>query len=179
MSSFAAVKARDGVGGHPYRHFDTLPFGLGVLRERRVVYANPALLGLTGYGPEQVLGRAFTELLSPEEVPLITERQLRRLRGEPAPDTYEVTLRTAGGDRRVELSVSVSGADTLMLVRDITARVERRQVLQRMATLGTSLPTIHSEEEVLGRVFEGLAELELSYGYLVPDGERVWLGHAF
>jgi signal transduction histidine kinase len=32
---------------------------------------------------------------------------------------------------------------------------------------------------VLRRVFEGLAELELSYGYLVPDAERVWLGHAF
>jgi signal transduction histidine kinase len=48
-----------------------------------------------------------------------------------------------------------------------------------MASLGASLPGIHSEEEVLRRVFEGLAELELSYGYLVPEGECVWLGHAF
>ncbi len=179
MSFFTPVTARDGVGGHPYRHFDTLPFCLGVVRERRMVYANPALLGLIGRGPEQVLGRPFAELLAQEEVPLVSERQLRRLSGEPAPDTYEVTLSTAGGERRVELSVSVSGADTLMLLRDITARVERRQVLRRLATLGASLPSIHSEEEVLGRVFEGLAELELSYGYLVPDGERVWLGHAF
>ena len=79
----------------------------------------------------------------------------------------------------LELSISMNGPDTWMLVRDLSSRVVHRQLLQRVATLGASLPGLHDEEEVLRRVFEGLAEQELSYGYLVPDGERVWLGHAF
>ena len=168
----------DGPGGSPYQHLETLPFALGIVRDARLIYANGALLALIGLPREEILGDAF-ELLSASQAPLLAERYARRRRGEPVPDTYETVLRTAQGERRVELSVSLQGEDTLLLVRDLSGRMAHRQLLQRVATLGASLPGIHSEEEVLRRVFEGLAELELSYGYLVPDAERVWLGHAF
>jgi PAS domain S-box-containing protein len=155
-----------------------MPFALGIVRDTRFVYVNAALLTLLGLPREEVLGCSF-ELLSAQQVPLLAERYARRQRGEPVPDSYETVLRTAQGERRVELTVSRSGEDTVLMLRDVSVRVAHRQLLQRMATLGASLPGIHSEEEVLRRVFEGLAELELSYGYLVPEAERVWLGHAF
>lgn len=174
----APVTTHDGPGGSPYQHLETLPFALAIVRDARIVYANTALLALLGLPREELLGASF-ELLSAHHAPLLAERYARRRRGEPVPDTYETVIRTAQGERRVELTVSLSGEDTVVLMRDLSGRVAHRQLLQRVATLGASLPGIHSEEEVLRRVFEGLAELELSYGYLVPDAERVWLGHAF
>ncbi len=172
------MTTRDGPGGSPYQHLETLPFALGIVRGAQLLYANAALLALIGLPREEILGDAF-ELVSAKQAPLLAERYARRQRGEPVPDTYETVLRTAWGERRVELSVSFQGKDAVVLVRDLAGRMAHRQLLQRVATLGASLPGIHSEEEVLRRVFEGLAELELSYGYLVPDAERVWLGHAF
>lgn len=168
----------DGPGGAPYQHLETLPFALAVIHDSRIVHANAALRELLGFPREEVVGRLF-ELFSPQQQPFLAERHARRLRGEPVPDSYETVMRTARGERRVELSISMRGPETWVLVRDLSGRVVHRQLLQRLASLGASLPGLPDEEEVLRRVFEGLAELELSYGYLVPDGERVWLGHAF
>ncbi|WP_395837215.1 ATP-binding protein [Archangium violaceum] len=173
------VTMLDGLGGAPYQHLETLPFALAVIRDGLIVYANPALLALVGRSREEVVGGTSFSMLSTDQQHLVAERRASRLRGDPVPDTYETVMRTATGERRVELSISLTGPETWVLVRDLSMRVANRQLLQRVATLGASLPGIHSEEEVLRRVFEGLAELELSYGYLVPDGERVWLGHAF
>jgi PAS domain S-box-containing protein len=172
------VTTPDGPRGAPYQHLETLPFALAVVRDSRIVHANTALLELLGLSREEVVGEVFA-ILSAQQQPLIAERYARRLRGEPVSDTYETVIRTPQGERRVELSISGRGPDLMVMVRDLTSRVVHRQLLQRMATLGASLPGLHTEEEVLRRVFEGLAELELSYGYLVPDAERVWLGHAF
>ncbi|MFE8604735.1 ATP-binding protein [Archangium violaceum] len=165
-------------GGAPYQHLDTLPFALAVVRNRSIVHANTALLELLGFPREEVVGKLF-ELFSPQQQAFLSERHTRRRLGEPVPDTYETVMRTSTGERRVELSISMKGPETWMRVRDLSGRVVHRQLLQRVATLGASLPGLHDEGEVLSRVFQGLAELELSYGYLVPDTERVWLGHAF
>jgi PAS domain S-box-containing protein len=172
------VTTPDGAGGAPYQHLDTLPFALAVVCNRSIVHANTALLELLGFPREEVVGKLF-ELFSSQQQAFLAERHTRRRQGEPVPDTYETVMRTATGERRVELSISMKGPETWMLVRDLSSRVVHRQLLQRVATLGASLPGLPDEGEVLSHVFQGLAELELSYGYLVPDGERVWLGHAF
>ncbi|HEX8440944.1 ATP-binding protein [Archangium sp.] len=169
----------DGAGGAPYHHFETLPFALCVIRDSLVVYANAAFLGLVGQPREEVIGKSYVPLLSAQQAPFIVERHARRRRGERVPESYEAVLCTSTGERRVEFTIALSGPDTVVLVRDLSGRLAHRQLLQRMASLGASLPGIHAEDEVLRRVFEGLAELELSYGYLVPDGDKVWLGHAF
>ncbi|WP_395853861.1 ATP-binding protein [Cystobacter fuscus] len=164
--------------GGTYDHLDALPYAMVVVRDSHIIHANPAFCSLMGYSREQVEG-ACIEQFSTHHAPLMTERHQRRMRGERVPELYETSLRTARGELRVELNVSVSGPDVLVLVRDLSDRLLQRQVLQRMATLGASLPGIHSEQEVLHRVFEGLAALGLSHGYLVPEGDRVRLAHAF
>ncbi|MFY0583359.1 PAS domain S-box protein [Cystobacter fuscus] len=157
---------------------DALPYAMVVVRDSHIIHANPAFCSLMGYPREQVEG-ACIEQFSTHQAPLMTERHQRRMRGERVPELYETSLRTARGELRVELNVSVAGPDVLVLVRDLSDRLLQRQLLQRMATLGASLPGIHSEQEVLHRVFEGLAALGLSHGYLVPEGDRVRLAHAF
>jgi signal transduction histidine kinase len=162
--------------GAQYRHFDAMPLGLGVLRGDRVVYANASLLKLIGRRAEDIVGkpiRVLAEFTTTAE--LLMDRYLRRLRGEPVPPVYETSVSTPEGERRVELSVTVEGQDAVVLVRDVSARARTRAVLQRLAELGAGLPGLRTEEEVLHRVFEGLAELGLSCGYLVPGGGRARL----
>nr|WP_095982878.1 ATP-binding protein [Melittangium boletus] len=153
-----------------------MPFAMAVIRDSRIVYANTTLLELLGLSQEQVVGKML-ELLSENQGPFIRERHARRLAGEPVPDTYETVLRTARGELHVELTVSRAGEDIYVLVRDLSGRMGQRRVLQRMAALGASLLGIRSEDEVLRRVFEGLAELRMSYAYLVPEGALVRLAH--
>jgi signal transduction histidine kinase len=72
----------------------------------------------------------------------------------------------------VEVSITVEGQDSVVLVRDVSARARHREVLQRLAELGAGLPGLRTEGEVLERVFAGLAELGLSFSYLVPEGRQ-------
>jgi signal transduction histidine kinase len=162
--------------GAQYRHFDAMPLGLGVLRGERVVYANASLLKLIGCRAEDIVGQPMDVLVAFTSTrEMLTDRYLRRIRGETVPPVYETSVNTPEGERRVEISVTLEGQDAVVLVRDVSARAQTRAVLQRLAELGAGLPGLRTEEEVLHRVFEGLAELGLSCGYLVPEGERARL----
>ncbi len=166
---FAPVaKTRD--TGTQYRHFDAMPLGLGVLRGERVVYANAALLRLLGQRAEDILGQPLHRLAAFfTGYELLADRHLRRGQGEAVPPVYETSVRTTEGERRVELSITVEGQDSVVLVRDVSGRAQHRAVLQRLAELGAGLPGLRTEEEVLSGVFTGLAELGLCFGYLVPE----------
>ncbi|MBN1206380.1 MAG: GAF domain-containing protein [Myxococcaceae bacterium] len=153
-----------------------MPLGLGVIREGRLVYANASLLGLLGHTAEALIGRpmdALLALLPPSGT--LADRHARRLQGEWVPSVYESQLRTPTGDRRVEVSVTVEGQDAVVLLRDVSDRAHHRAVLQRLAELGAGLPGLRTEEEVLTRVFAGLAELGLTFAYLMPEGEQARL----
>ncbi|MDY7226158.1 ATP-binding protein [Hyalangium rubrum] len=162
--------------GAKYRHFDAMPLGLGVIREGLMVYANAALLRLLGLGEDQVVGKPFQQLgeIASWEGALL-DRYTRRMRGELVPMEYELSLHTATGEQRVEVSVSVEGSDAVVLVRDVSARAHHRSLLQRLAEVGAVLPGLRTEREVLNRVFSALAELGFTSGYLVPEGQRVRL----
>ncbi|WP_434391564.1 ATP-binding protein [Melittangium boletus] len=153
---------RETARGGPYQHLDGLPFALAVLRDSRIVHANPALLTLLGVGPAEVLGTPLAHLLEGRE---------------PQALPQETVWRTPRGTLPVELTLSESGGDLYVLVRDASGRVCQRQLLQRLAALGASLIRLHSEDEVLRHAFQGLAELRIPHGYLVPEGERVRLAH--
>ena len=163
--------------GAQYRHFDAMPLGLGAVREGRFVYANASLLALLGRKPEEVLGRIISDVVSfPSGNEFVADRHLRRMRGEQVPAVYEFVLTTPTGEkRRLEISVTVEGQDAVVLLRDVSARAHHRTVLQRMAELGAGLPGMRTEQEVLTRVFDGLAELGFTFAYLMPLGDQALL----
>jgi len=163
--------------GAQYRHFDAMPLGLGVIREGRFVYANASMLALLGRKPEEVLGRSLSDVVTPSPGnEFIVDRHLRRMRGEQVPAVYEFVHATPSGEtRRVEISVTVEGQDAVVLLRDVSARAHHRSVLQRMAELGAGLPGMRTEQEVLTRVFDGLAELGFTFAYLMPLGDQALL----
>ncbi|XXF78561.1 GAF domain-containing protein [Myxococcaceae bacterium GXIMD 01537] len=155
-----------------------LSLGLAVFREGVLVHANEALLRLLGYPAPQVLGRPVGAFVAEPFAADVVERHHARRRGEAVPDAYETSLLTARGERRVELTVALNGPDTLVLVRDLNGRGHHRELLHRLAELGAALPSARTEEEVLRRVFAGLEALGFSFGWLVPEGERMCLKHA-
>jgi PAS domain S-box-containing protein len=163
--------------GTQYRHFDAMPLGLGVIREGRFVYANASMLALLGRTAEEVLGRSIPDVvIVPSSNELARDRHLRRMRGEQVPAVYEFSLTTPAGEkRRLEISVTVEGQDAVVLLRDVSARAHHRTVLQRMAELGAGLPGMRTEQEVLTRVFDGLAELGFTFAYLMPLGGQALL----
>ncbi|NOK02543.1 GAF domain-containing protein [Myxococcus xanthus] len=165
--------------GAAYGPFDAMSVGVCVVRDGRFVYVNEALVTMSGYPREGVLGEPATLLVSAESEAELASRHARRKRGEPVPTTYETMLRTTEGERRVELTVIPSGTEWVVLVRDVSARARRRSVLQRLAELGASLPSLRTEGEVLRRMFSSVEELGLGCAWLSPDRLGVRLGQTF
>ncbi|WNZ62706.1 PAS domain S-box protein [Myxococcus sp. MxC21-1] len=165
--------------GAAYGPFDAMSVGVCVVRDGRFVYVNEALVTMSGYPREGVLGEPATLLVSAESAAELASRHARRKRGEPVPTTYETMLRTTEGERRVELTVIPSGTEWVVLVRDVSARARRRSVLQRLAELGASLPSLRTEGEVLRRMFSSVEELGLGCAWLSPDRLGVRLGQTF
>jgi PAS domain S-box-containing protein len=119
---------------------DAGPIATLVVRDGIVTYANPAALALLGLPRERVVGRPHVELVAPEDAPIVADRYRRRVRGEAAPDIYEVSLGQGARRRTVQVHAATSGADTVAQFVDVTADVMR-----------------HHRQDALNRVAEGAA----------------------
>ncbi|MFQ6090264.1 MAG: PAS domain S-box protein, partial [Candidatus Bipolaricaulia bacterium] len=100
-----------------------------------LTFVNPALVEMLGYAPEELLGKHWTDIVPPDQQPIIQAAYERRRRGET--DRYEVELVGKDGER---LSVLVSGsprfedwrfAGTQAVFTDITARVRAEEALKQ------------------------------------------------
>lgn len=118
---------------------------LGVDRHWRIVVCNQALLHLTGFDRDAVIGRDLRDWLSPEQRPRLQKLFLQALSGHQA-DTVEVELVTAtGGQVRTVWSVAtISGkqneVEAVVAIGQDQTRLQelQSQVIQaeKLATLG-------------------------------------------
>jgi nitrogen fixation negative regulator NifL len=127
----------------------------GVLVESNdvVVYANKALADLYGYSDSaDIVAMNVGELLSEEDALRVKDYARKRVRGEPAPTSYEFKGKKKDGTLiDVEVSVSMFHRDgrpyIISVVRDITKRKQTEQQIkqfeaqvlrtQRLESLGT------------------------------------------
>lgn len=102
-------------GTHPEseEHFralmDNSIQGIALVQSNRFKYINRAWTIITGYGPEQTLGRPMTELnarVHPDDLAGILERQQRFARGEPVDEVTEIRLLRPNGEVRWVLTAS-------------------------------------------------------------------------
>ncbi|PWB46552.1 MAG: hypothetical protein C3F18_12605 [Nitrosomonadales bacterium] len=122
--------------------------GVLVIQDNHIVFANEAMVRLSGYSLAELLNNfPFINLVHPDQREAIKDNILRRLAGEQIENHYEASLISRNGERHeVELAVAVvhdgKKIQIVVVVRDITERKQLLDNLQHMAHFDelTSLP---------------------------------------
>jgi PAS domain S-box-containing protein len=144
--------------------------------EGRFIFLEGSLERLTGYSPDELMGKHFTTIIWPEDLDKARWRFNERRTGSRATKGYEVRLVTKKGKRRnfdvryraVELDAfgmwdkSVSAGDksfrgTYGVARDITARV---LLEDKTRSLYERLSREHGQRKVLSKLIIDLLEAE-------------------
>ncbi len=108
---------------------------LVVGEDYRFKYVNERLTEILGYAREELTGMDFRNYLDEGSKPLVTDRYVRRQRGEEVPPRYEFNvLRKDGEPRNVEISSTIvkdskGNVNTIAFVQDIT---EKKKMEEQM-----------------------------------------------
>ncbi|MFO0602543.1 MAG: ATP-binding protein [Polyangiales bacterium] len=153
---------------------DGIPVGVLAHRGGSITYVNGALCAIVGRPREELIGAHFGLVLDPADARRLTDSAARRGRGEPVPESWRSVKvrRPDGGERVVEVDVSLVGGDFLCAVRDVTEAAARRERLYALARLGVSLQACREERELADTVHRGVKAIELSDAWLAPDGDE-------
>ena len=120
--------------GRLARAFEGAPLGMALVDSGdRVLYANPALARLTGYGREGLHAVTLAHLIHPEDRTAAAASRRSVVRGETPASTVEVRLlRPDGRMRWVSFSCSATG-DRELVVQfvDVTERKQSERELSR------------------------------------------------
>jgi len=120
-----------------------------VVQDDVVKFINPKGVELSGYSGEELASRPFAKFIYPDDIPMVADRYLKRLHGEPVPQTYDFRIIRKDGDIRWgELNaVPISWEDrpaVLCFMSDIT---ERKQAVEGLRQSEERYRTILEEME--------------------------------
>ncbi|MCH8191162.1 MAG: PAS domain S-box protein [Chloroflexi bacterium] len=107
-----------------------------VLQDGKVVFRNPLYETLLGYTVAETRDRLFLENVAPEDREQVRDYHARRIRGETAPEQYEVRILTRSG-RKLTMEVrprviEYGGKPAAMVImRDVTERVQQEEALRQ------------------------------------------------
>ncbi len=110
--------------------------GIVVIQDGLLKFVNPKVLEMTGFSPEEVIGKPFLAFIAPAYRKLAAENYERRMKGEALKARYEVEILAKDGSRiPVEVDASLINfagkpADLAML-RDIRERKQAELLLQQ------------------------------------------------
>ncbi len=161
----------------PDRYFNLIEHAadsIAILQDGVLKLVNSALVCISGYDKEELLGTPFIKLLTPDCQQFVMQRYQDRLAGKEVPSIYEIKAITKTGEvRDIEINAALTEyegrpADEV-IIRDITARKRAEEKLQQ-------------SEEKLRQMFEsvsdGLAVTDLN-GVIVDVNDRLLEMHGF
>jgi PAS domain S-box-containing protein len=143
----------------------------------RFIYCNDELSQILGYSREEIIGRDFRKFLDEESKQLVTDRYIRRQRGENIPPRYEFNIvRKDGKKRRVEISSavikdSVGKIRTVAQILDITERKRAEEALReseekyRTLTNNVNLGVYRNTVGLRGRFLEANPAIVKMFGH--------------
>ena len=82
--------------------------GVFIVRDGAMLFVNRSLADMTGWSPDEMVGRPMTDFIAPEDRKSVTERHLQRMAGEDVAQQYALSLLHRNGTRRrAMLSVGI------------------------------------------------------------------------
>ncbi len=120
--------------------------GIAVVLDGKLAFVNPALLRMTGYTEDDLIGTSFARYLPEEERAAVVDLYARRMAGEDLPANYETAFVRRDG-RRIDIEVSANAVGfegrvaDLVFIRDIT---NRKRIARELAESHRSLATLIS-----------------------------------
>ena len=152
----------------------------------RLTYASPACLDLTGFHPEELVGRPAAEMVQPADRTWLEDTLNAPLQaGKPAARaTYRITRKDGAAVWLESIGRPLpgpAGAGYVIVTRDVSARVEMEQRLeeanrllrgQAMQDPLTALANRRHIDEALGTEFRRSQRLQLPLGILMLDIDR-------
>ncbi|MFH0786638.1 MAG: PAS domain S-box protein [Pseudomonadota bacterium] len=142
-----------------YRNlFENANEAIFVAQEGKLVFLNPKTTMITGYSGEELVSRPFIEFIHPDDRDIVSNRHVRRMKGEEITQLYDFRIIHRDGIvRSVELNVVAINwkgrPATLNFLSDITDRKQAEEALRE------------SEEK-----YKALIETT-DTGYLIVDSE--------
>ncbi len=118
-----------------YRHlFENANEAIFVAQGGKLVFLNPKTTMITGYSGEELVSRPFIEFIHPDDRDIVSNRHVRRMKGEEIPQLYDFRIIHRDGNvRSVELNVVAINwkgrPATLNFLSDITNRKQAEEAL--------------------------------------------------
>ncbi len=152
----------------------------------RLTYASPACLDLTGFHPEELVGRRAVEMVQPNDRTCVEEALNAPLQAGKAAAraTYRITRKDGTAVWLESIGRPLpgpAGAGYVMVTRDVSVRMEMEQRLeeanrllrgQAMQDPLTALANRRQVDEALGTEFRRSQRLQLPLGVLMLDIDR-------
>ena len=133
--------------------------------EGRFTYINSAGLALLGYGPDEILGRHFTEVLTPASVRVAGEHFQRGLAGNETTPFFEVQARRPDGSTvDVEVRAGNLFRDDKLVGRQGVARdiSMLKQLQAEVADKSERLALLEDQARTAMDLYRRIADLTLS-----------------
>jgi len=107
-----------------------------ILQDNKVVFVNQVALDITGYAPDDLVGKGFMDLVPEEEKETLRKRYEMRMKGvKQLPMFKTVILRKNGEKSFIEASGGIINYEgrraDLVVIRDITERVEADELINQ------------------------------------------------
>ncbi len=105
-------------------------------------YVNPAFEKLTGYSAKEICSKNFSfwNIIHPDDIKLIEEREKARKAGKKLPSRYEFRILTKNGKTKAVEVVTVSigkkgDVRVIGILRDVTERIKTEEEVEKLSEL--------------------------------------------
>lgn len=162
--------------------FNSIPAGVLLLQQGKIVDINKGALGHLGYGPDEVIGHNFLDFVHPEVKRFMKDLHNKRISGKRVPSQYEIDLVTKEGER-VSCEVRVkrirfNGRRAFLVNLTLLERRKKRErdhiQLEKKEALMTMASGLHQK---LNHDHKEMSEnLQLVKGIIDSDNESLRKG---